>query len=277
MPIQVTCPGCLSRFTVSEKFAGKVGPCPKCKKEIKIPDASQEVVIHAPEPTSGPKNSQGTAVFKPIGREYVSLSRNAWIGIALGVIAVFLAAIAIRVTSAGSPNPILVSLGALLIAPPLIIAGYGFLRDTELGGYTGKELMVRTAISSVVFAITWGIYVFLSHYFENKTVAETPVLQMVILVAIMVVIGTLTSLGAFELEVGQAALHYMLYFAITFVLSVIMGIAIGEPLAGLVGKGGETAPKPVKKQPANTPANTPTKPAKTTSLPSLQTIPSRVG
>ena len=49
MPINVTCPGCLKRFSVADKFAGKKGPCPKCKKIITIPKKEDEVVIHAPE------------------------------------------------------------------------------------------------------------------------------------------------------------------------------------------------------------------------------------
>ena len=45
MPIQVTCPKCFTRFSVSEKFAGKKGPCPKCKSEITVPDVGEEVVV----------------------------------------------------------------------------------------------------------------------------------------------------------------------------------------------------------------------------------------
>ena len=77
MPIQVTCPGCLSRFTVSDKYAGKKGPCPKCKKEIMVPDKAQEVVIHAPE-VSGPKDSKGVAVLKPIKRGEFRVGWKVW-------------------------------------------------------------------------------------------------------------------------------------------------------------------------------------------------------
>src|SRR3954471_19717276 len=49
MPIPVTCPGCLKRFSVADKFAGKQGPCPNCKKTITIPKLEDQVVIHAPE------------------------------------------------------------------------------------------------------------------------------------------------------------------------------------------------------------------------------------
>jgi len=82
MPIPVTCPGCLARFTVSDKYAGKQGPCPKCKQTITVPDKSQEVVIHAPD--DGPKDSAGKPVLKPIRR--VEFTPNGLqIGVAIGV------------------------------------------------------------------------------------------------------------------------------------------------------------------------------------------------
>lgn len=37
MAIEVSCPSCKTKFTVSDKFAGKQGPCPKCKAPITIP------------------------------------------------------------------------------------------------------------------------------------------------------------------------------------------------------------------------------------------------
>ncbi len=231
MPIQVTCPGCLSRFTVSEKFAGKKGPCPKCKKEITIPDASQEVVIHAPE-VEGPTDSQGKAVLKPIRREYVALSKAAWGGIIGGVVLVLVGAVVLRIVSNGSPNGFVLALGAILIAPPLIVAGYGFLRDSELEGYTGKEMLVRTTICSAIFAITWGLYALISRYFENPTLADTPLTQMSVLMVAMVVIGTFASLMSLELEFGQAVLHYLLYLVVTLILCAIVGLSIGEVFSG---------------------------------------------
>ena len=86
MPIPVTCPGCLARFTVSDKYAGKQGPCPKCKQTITVPDKSQEVVIHAPE-NYGPKDAGGRPVLKPIKR--VEFTPNGFqIVVAIGVAAV---------------------------------------------------------------------------------------------------------------------------------------------------------------------------------------------
>ncbi len=46
MPINVICPGCHARFKVGDQFAGKTGPCPKCKTQIPIPALGYEVVFH---------------------------------------------------------------------------------------------------------------------------------------------------------------------------------------------------------------------------------------
>jgi hypothetical protein len=229
MPIQVTCPGCMARFSVSDKYAGKKGPCPKCKKEIVVPDKSQEVVIHAPE-TSGPKNSQGVAVLKPIKRKEFCVGWKTLVGAAVGTIAVIGTAIWIRLSGSPPPTSLLV-LGALALAPPIVMLAYTFLRNDELEGYSGKEYLLRTVICSMVFAVTWFLYGAIALYLDNKSLAEVPVAQMAALMAGMIVIGTVASLATLELEIGQAAMHYLTYFAAAFFLCLIMGVELAEPLA----------------------------------------------
>src|SRR5688572_29605238 len=96
MPIQVTCPGCKAQFNVSEKFAGKNGPCPKCKAPIVIPAAAPvaattsggksvpgappplkaaDVKIHAPEEAlKSEKSKTGRPTLKPIFHNDMRLS-----------------------------------------------------------------------------------------------------------------------------------------------------------------------------------------------------------
>ena len=64
MPIAVVCSSCKARFQVSEKFAGKQGPCPKCKSIITIPKVEEQVQIHAPEEAA--KVATGEPTLKPI-------------------------------------------------------------------------------------------------------------------------------------------------------------------------------------------------------------------
>jgi hypothetical protein len=229
MPIQVTCPGCLSRFTVSDKYAGKKGPCPKCKKEIVIPDKSQEVVIHAPE-TTGPKDSKGVAVLKPIKRTEFKVGWKTWLVVGLTTATTLTLATLVKLGVLTS-SAWLLSLGAFAIAPPLAMFGYTFLRTDELAGYTGREYWLRIGLCSLIFAMTWLIYWGLAMFFENKSLAEVPVVQMAIFMILMIAVGSIASLSTLELETGQSIMHYLAYFVITFVLCWFMGIELAEPLA----------------------------------------------
>ncbi len=242
MPIQVTCPGCLARFTVSDKYAGKTGPCPKCKKVIVVPDKSQEVVIHAPE-TSGPKNAKGVAVLKPIKRTEFRVGWMTWSAVIVGALSVIGIAIAVRLSNAPPPIWLLI-FGAIAIAPPIVMLGYTFFRDDELEGYSGKEYWARAGICSLVFSLTWLLYYVIAIYLDNKSLAEVPGSLMAILMLGMVAIGTGASLATLELETGQSVLQYLSYFAACFFLCLIMGVELGEPLA---------KPKPNRKPAATQP------------------------
>ncbi len=250
MSIQVTCPGCLKRFQVNDKFAGKTGPCPSCSKPITIPSKSEEVVIHSPE-NDGPKDSKGRPVFKPIKREETKVTLP--MALAAGGISLIslVVALAVRFTSEQPPTGVLV-LGTVLLAPPLVLLGYWFLRDDELDGYRGKELIARTAILSVIFMVTWGIYAVLPKYVGSyQSLAEIDMLSLAIVVPIMIALGTVASVLTMELEGLQGALHYLLYFAVTLVLALIMGTEIAQPFAKETAK---TRPTPPAVQPSGQPA-----------------------
>jgi hypothetical protein len=227
----------LARFTVSDKYAGKKGPCPKCKKEIVVPDKTQEVVIHAPE-TEGPKDSKGVSVLKPIKREELKVT-GLQIGIAVGIAVVSIAlAVGVRFATDSPPVPIL-ALGAVVLSFPLSWVGYRFLRDDELGGYMGNELNIRVASCAAVFAITWGLYWFLAYYLGNVTLATVSGLFFAVFLVVMIGVGTVGSLVSLELEFAQSLLHYVLYLGATLLLAILCGVELAEPLAS-----SESKPKP---------------------------------
>jgi hypothetical protein len=270
MAIQVTCPSCLKRFSVSDKFAGKSGPCPNCQKQIKIPEKSAEVVIHAPE-TDAPKDSKGRSILKPIRRKDVQLSLPVILGASLGTVVVFGIALGLGLTG-GSPPPLLLSIGAVLLAVPLVYTGYWFMHDDELEGFTGRQLMIRCGICSILFAAIWGIYVFVPKYVSGyESTAEITGLEMVIFVPIMIAAGTAASVAALELEVIQGALHYGFYLGITFILAWLSGAPLARPLVGentttrpagtTVDRPGSTSPSPLPSpqnpQSTEPPANVP--------------------
>jgi len=222
MAIDVTCPACHTRFQVSEKFAGKSGPCPKCKKTIKVPELTEQVVIHAPE-VSGPVDSKGQAVLKPISRTEVRLSMPVIAGIVGAIVVVLIAALVLRVSFPGGKIPAVVTiLGSLLLGPPLAFAGYTFLRDDEFEPYRGMEVLVRSLACGVVFAAIWGAYWLIFAYLN-----QTPNWQvMAAAVPVMVGLGALASQASFEFELPTGALHYSLYLICTIVLRFILGMDI---------------------------------------------------
>lgn len=231
MAIQVTCPGCLKRFSVSEKFAGKTGPCPSCQKTIKIPEKSDEVVIHAPE-ESGPKDSKGRSVLKPIRRSEVKLSPVVIAVTAVSCIAVL--AIAIGLGMSGSQPPTaLLAIASFVLAIPLAFVGYWFLRDDELEAYIGKPLYGRLAICATLFAATWAIYAWVPTYvLGHSSMADIDAVALAVMVPILLVVGTVVSVAVFELEIATGFMHYGLYFVATFVLAWMAGTHLAAPLSG---------------------------------------------
>jgi hypothetical protein len=150
MAIPVVCPGCKKSFNVSDKFAGKQGPCPQCKTIIQVPAKGEEIVVHAPE-GFGPKDTKGRAVLKPIARKETKVSPRLT-AIILGAIVVVLGVAWMFRSPTGDVPTLLLVFGALALAPPLAWAGYTFLRDDELEPFRGRELWLRVGICSAVYA-----------------------------------------------------------------------------------------------------------------------------
>ena len=65
----------------------------------------------------------------------------------------------------------------------------------------------------------------------NKTLADVDSIQFAIFLGTMFVVGTLGSMAAMELDFGQALLHFSMYFAVTFLLAIISGVQLSEPLS----------------------------------------------
>src|SRR6476659_421004 len=225
MAIDVTCPSCLTPFQVSDKFAGKSSPCPKCKKTIKVPEKKAEVVIHAPE-VSGPKDSTDVAVLKPIGRTEARLTVTQIIAL-VGSVVVVVGLAAVRRTQTMHLRQIAAMLGAVLLGPPLAFAGYTFLRDDELAPYRGKEVLLRSLACGLAYAAIWGAYwlVFAYWYDFKPITGGAPNWTAVgIAVPIMIAIGSFAAQASLELELAMGSLHYALYLISAVLLRFIMGM-----------------------------------------------------
>ncbi len=229
MPIQVTCPNCLKRFQVSDKFAGKKGPCPNCKKQITVPDASEEVVIHAPD-DGAPKTRSGESVLKPITRSETDVTRKGMILTGVAVAAVFAIALGFRFSGIQPGSGLHLGaqiLGLLLMAPPLVWAGYSFLYDQEASPYVGPELRNRVLACSAIFAVLWLIYAFVPTYvFELDQANHMSYPILGITFCVMIGLGSLASTSSFELEFGSGVIHAGLYFIAILLLAMVSGVAL---------------------------------------------------
>ena len=223
MSIRVTCIKCHTRFNVSDKFAGKKGPCPKCKTTIKIPDKDEQVVVHEPE-ISGPKSITGEAILNPIRRKEVKLT-SVHITLVVSLLVLFLiCALVFRFMLTNKfefPSWIL-WISSIAIAPPICFAGYFMLRDQELSGYIGKELWVRILICSAIYALLWiampvGKYAFSDNY-------ETG--SWIMALIIMAAGGGVAGIACFDLDYLMGVVHYGLYLGFCLVGRLIAGIGI---------------------------------------------------
>jgi hypothetical protein len=228
MPISVVCPSCQARFSVSEKFAGKQGPCPKCKNKITVPMPVEEVKIHAPEDFSGgsttvKKDAKGRSVMKPIAREkfVVSTTQYAlWAGVVLGTLA---AGFVVRLIWPGGTAPVwLIALGAYVLAWLVSYPAYAVFRDRELEGLSGVQLIQRIAIVATIYAAVWGVLaVVQGAFFPHPSFG---ILQFLIIAPAPCLMAALACHALLELELGPAVMHFAFYLAVTVLFRLIIGL-----------------------------------------------------
>jgi hypothetical protein len=228
MPINVICPGCHARFTVADKFAGQQGPCPKCKAPISIPKLEDQVVIHAPEHSeAGAVDSKGRHVLKTFRKKDAKFQPLIFTGVAGVVLVTLLVALVLRGME-GQPDNVMTWLGAILLGPPLAWAGYTFLRDDELESYQGIGLAIRSIACGLVYALLWGVYMFVgAQFWGSEAISKgLEIWQLVALVIPVLAIGTGAAYVAFDLEPGSGFFHAAMYFATTVVLRLVAGMSV---------------------------------------------------
>jgi len=218
MPIVVTCPGCRTRFQVSDKFAGKSGPCPKCKTTIRVPTKQEEVQIQEPQQFAakgGPAAAR--VVFRPIARQEFKLQPAkvaAMAGAALLVLLVTWAAGRLI-----REHLWVRAIGLVLVSPPLVIAGYGLLRDVELEPYRGRALYVRGAACAAAYAGLWAVYAGIS-----AAVMTGELWNWVFVAPPFVIAGAFIGATAFDFEFGNGLFHYCFYVLATIALRWVAGM-----------------------------------------------------
>jgi len=221
MAINVVCPGCHARFQVSDKFAGKKGPCPKCKAEITVPTKSEEIIIHGAEEFEGVKDSKGRSVLRPTSRTEVKVSPPVVVGIVGAAILVLVIAFLVRVSCEKKAPTVVLALGSVVLAPPLVLGGYTFLRDDELAPYRGVSLGIRVAICSVVYALLWGVFAVVVNVLSPGQVPQ--VWFLVFAVPPFMIAGATAGFASLDLDFGSGFFHYGLYLLVTALLRMVTG------------------------------------------------------
>jgi hypothetical protein len=223
MPIPVVCPGCKARFTVSDQFAGRTGPCPKCKQPIKIPEpAVKAVTIHEPEAPVVSSAGTGRAPMAPIRR--VEKAIPAWRFAAIGgaTLATMLAAWgtgkALGADSLQGDWSWLPAVAGLVIAVPCVLLGYAAVRNRELESYAGTPLLLRSLACAAVYAGLWVVKGML------PAEATAEMWQWLYIGPLFAAAGGLAALVSLELDWGPAIAHFSLYAMFTSLLRWLAGL-----------------------------------------------------
>lgn len=246
MAIQVTCAKCFARFTVSDKFAGQTGPCPKCKSVIKIPALSEQVVVH--ESAKGPKDASGRPVSRPIFREEAPITAIHWTMVGCGAVILLVVAVVGRLMYSTETFPWAgLGLGALLCGAPTAFIGYWLLRDPEAGGFGGQELWLRVVVCAAGFALLWGFSPLMAFAF-NEAVAQPSMLSQSVALVLIMLAGGGISLLTFDLDYLMGLVHAVTYVAFCLIMRLIAGLPAIAGLGG-VGGGGPGGGRPTPAEP----------------------------
>lgn len=223
MPIPVVCPGCKSRFTVSDQFAGRTGPCPKCKQSIKIPElAVKAVTIHEPEAPVTTSGGTGRAPTAPIRRIEKVIPAWRFAAIGGGALVAMLAAWAtgriLGPEALATEWAWALAAAGFILAIPCVLLGYAAVRNRELEPYAGTPLLLRSLACAAVYAGLWVA----KGQLPAEATAE--MWQWVYLGPMFVVVGAIAALVSLELDWGPAVAHFSLYALFTALLRWLAGL-----------------------------------------------------
>jgi hypothetical protein len=220
MSIIVVCPGCLKSFQVSDQFAGRTGPCPKCKRTLTVPDKAQQVEVHAPEEfAGGGRSATGKLITKPVAFETTKAQPVKVVAIVAGALTV------LALTWVGGhagllKNMIVTAVGLLAVSPLLVIAAYAILRNQELEPYRGTALYVRSSLCAFAYVALWGIFSLL----VARGVITGELFGWLIVVPAFAATGGMFALATLDLDYGDAVFHFGFYVLVTLVLRWAAGM-----------------------------------------------------
>ena len=246
MAITVTCPGCHKKFVVSEKFAGKSGPCKYCKTIIKIPNevpAAEKVVIHGGDAfASGGKNAEGKLVLKPLERGEKKFDRVRTIVITIGILGALVATFVLGKFIDLNENFLIAAAGLCIVTPVIVGGLYPLVKKDEmLESIHGFDFYWRTGVISLVYVGTWGA---LSYLINIGTISNQSPAMWAICSIILAAFGTFMCMCFYELEWGSAAFHTLAFILITLLLRYLAGIVWFSQIVVETAAGKNAPPPP---------------------------------
>jgi len=221
MAIFVVCPGCRTRFTVSDQFAGRSGPCPKCKTIIQIPKLNEQVVIEEPEQfADGGRGISGQLTTKPLARVETAI-KPVHILIAVGAfVIVLVVTLVLGQLDIFHQQVWLHAIGLVLVGVPAAAMSYEFLRhQDDLKPLRGRNLIIRSLACAVGYLIIWGLFNWLVANFVTEELWTWAIVLPPAFAA-----GGFVAYAAMELDYSAGILHFTFFSLIALVLRWAAGL-----------------------------------------------------
>jgi len=218
MSIHVICPGCLKRFQVSVRFAGRKGPCPNCDTVISIP--TESVKMHGEDDVETKKSNKRRTLLRPFSRldvdfEPAQAGRYAW-----GVLGVLLLTFLLGcIPMPDFLRSFIGLIGLCLVAFPLTLFGYRIMLDREqIFAFSGEELFRRAGIVAAGYVILWlGFEYFLSAAHANVFISG-------LYFAAFAMLATLLVHPILELKTWDAFFHYCIFGISVALFRFLLGL-----------------------------------------------------
>ncbi|MDO5566613.1 MAG: hypothetical protein Q4G59_08145 [Planctomycetia bacterium] len=218
MAINVICPGCMTRFQVDDRFAGKKGPCPKCGHIIEIP--KENLVVHAPDDITtdaagNPTVRRGQDVRPILQSRFIFTKLQVFLGL-VGIAVVVAASVYLASWQPGSTKNMIGLAGTFLLGFPLAAFGYMMVReDDDLEIFLGNELYKRSFLTACCFGISWLVLEWLVSYLDPGPLVFIYIVPVALL-------GSLGAMIVFDTEFGKAVMIYCVFLACVIGLRGIM-------------------------------------------------------
>lgn len=221
MAIQVICPGCMRRFEVSDRFAGKKGPCPKCGNIIEIP--KDNVIIHAPDEIiiEGRKVKNPDFV-RPIEREPYAFTRRQLITNIVGAILLVAFAYLFHFLEDRTPMKIMAAvLGTFAVAFPIAKYGYIMVRNPDdLEIFLGGELYRRSFFVALGYMLSWFL-------FELLMLWLNPGFFFFLCFIPVAILASFIPLMVFDTDFGDSLMLYLIFALVMVLLRGLMFMPYG--------------------------------------------------